>query len=300
MTLKPCEFEEGEYRGPLFNQLQTSNLLWEPGQVFENHIGIDHALLTTNAYIHAIHGYTAPLAGVVLSRYDLSYIWSLRNRKKKLPPFRLNVFIQAKRPVYGRYAPRAYRTLGLKSPYWRFEITAHQQIALERLQDKLKNRAIVCYACPVFHKESMLHKWTVEPKMVENSTFPSVSALKGHIAWNFSEPGTIGIANADPTRIDAPPLEDKLRIFVAQDDSQQTSAVENLSDLANAVLFAMESDAQRPTFLDGQFAEGLRDITRIAEDLSDPTERPSIIAFGTVMLFCSMNRLSWLVAGKGG
>jgi hypothetical protein len=83
MTLKPCEFEEAEYRGPLFNQLQTSSLLWEPGQVFEKHIGIDYALWTTHAYLHSLYGYSAPLDGVALSRYRWDYIWSQRRIKKK-------------------------------------------------------------------------------------------------------------------------------------------------------------------------------------------------------------------------
>lgn len=34
-----ADFEESEFRGPLFNQLlRGNNLLWEPGQVFEEHI----------------------------------------------------------------------------------------------------------------------------------------------------------------------------------------------------------------------------------------------------------------------
>lgn len=44
MKLTTAEFEEGEYRGPLFNQLETSHLVWEPGQVFEKHIGVDKAV----------------------------------------------------------------------------------------------------------------------------------------------------------------------------------------------------------------------------------------------------------------
>src|ERR1039458_4572079 len=112
------------------------------------------------------------------------------------------------------------RALGLKSPYWRFEITPHQQLALERLQTNLKNRAIVCYACPVFHKESLLHKWTVEPRIVEHSTFPDISSLAGHIAWNFSEPGARGGANVDPTHSDGPSFAERLHTLVARDGCQ--------------------------------------------------------------------------------
>lgn len=298
MKLKPCEFEEGEYRAPLFNQLHTSNLLWEPGQVFEGHIGIDHALFTTHAYLHALHGYVVPLDGVVLSRYLWGYIWSRRKRKKKLPSFRLNVFIQAKRPQYGRYAPKALRAFGLKSPYWRFEITPHQQTALERLRSNLKNRAIVCYACPAFHKESVLHRWTVEPRIVEHSTFPDVASLTGHIAWNFSEPGARGAPN-QPGWVDDAPFFERLQTLIAAHMDAQLSPVEELQFLATAAKSAVLDQPGEPGFMQAQFADGLGTINEIADTFSGVADKPAVVAYGTVLLFTYLNRLAWFVAGNG-
>jgi hypothetical protein len=298
MTFKPCEFEETEFRGPLFNQLQTSNLLWEPGQVFEKHIGIDHALFTTHAYLHSLHGHHTPLDGVVLSRYNWDYIWINRKSKKKLPSFRLNVFIQAKRPKYGRYAPKALRDKGLKSPYWRFEITPHQQVALEKLQMKLKGRAIVCYACPAFHKESLLYKWTVEPRIVENSTFPDVATLTGHTAWNFSEPGTRGVANIDPTPSDGPSFFERLGLLVEQGERTSGSVSEELQFLASSVYAVMESVADESTYQQARFFEGVRMIESIAEEFSSAEEKVAVVAYGTVLHFCYLNRLNWLVVGN--
>lgn len=300
MPLKTCEFEEAEYRGPLFNQLSTSSLLWEPGQVFEKHIGIDHALFTTHAYLHALHGHHAPLDGVVLSRYNWDYIWHLRRSKKKLPSFRLNVFIQAKRPQYGRYVPKALKAHGLKSPYWRFEITPHQQLALENLQQQLKGRAIVCYACPVFHKESLLHKWTVEPRIVENSTFPDVSVLKGHSAWNFSIPGAHGVANVDPTPSEGPSLVERVGSLVERNSNASGSAIEELALLSQAVKFAMESVADEASYLQARFFEGARTIQQLASEFADGEELEAVVSYSTVLHFCYLNRLNWLVAGNAG
>lgn len=40
--MKPAEFEEKEYEGPLYNQLERGNrLLWPPGQVLEGYLGFD-------------------------------------------------------------------------------------------------------------------------------------------------------------------------------------------------------------------------------------------------------------------
>jgi len=91
------EFEEGEFRGPLFNQLEKgSNLLWEPGQVFEKIVGIDRASLCINDYLWNLHGFSSPLGGLSLHRRKFRYIWNTSKPKKILPDFNLNLFIQAK------------------------------------------------------------------------------------------------------------------------------------------------------------------------------------------------------------
>lgn len=299
MVLKPAEFEEAEYRGPLFHQLQSSNLLWEPGQVFEKHIGIDRALWTMHAYLHGLHGYSAPLAGVTMSHFNWDYIWAARGRKKKLPSFRLNVFIQAKRPSYGRYAPKALRTHGLKSPYWRFEITPHQQNALERLANKLNGRAIVCYACPAFHKESALHKWTVEPRMVENSTFPDVRRLTGHVAWNYSEPGATGVANADPEPSDDGTIVERVAQMLEREQSQAADAIEELADLADAVRQAMSPDeGAAATAVQATFADHIQVFQNLADDFTADRGRNAVFDYGTVLAFAHVNRLNWFVAGR--
>lgn len=299
MVLKPAEFEEAEYRGPLFHQLQSSNLLWEPGQVFEQHIGIDRAVWTMHAYLHRLHGYSAPLTGIAMSRFDWSYIWAARRRRKKLPSFHLNVFIQAKRPSYGRYAPQALRAHGLKSPYWRFEVTPHQQVALERLADKLHDRAIVCYASPAFHKESILHKWTVEPRMVENSTFPDVRRLRGHAAWNYSEPGANGVANADPEPSGDDSVLGRVAQMVEREQSREADAIGELADLAGAVRQAMSpGEGVATTAVQAIFADHLQNLQILADDFTADRESNAAFNYGTVLAFAHVNRLNWLVAGR--
>jgi len=292
--------EDGRSQAPITGRLCAPTDIWEPGQVFEKHIGIDHALFTTHAYLHALHGHSLPLNGVVLSRYNWDYIWAVRRSKKRLPSFRLNVFIQAKRPQYGRYAPKALKLQGLKSPYWRFEVTPHQQVALEKLQQRLNSRAIVCYACPAFHKESILHKWTVQPRIVDNSTFPDVAILNGHSAWNFSQPGARGVANVNPTASDAPSLLERIGFLIERGGQDSGSAVEELQFLSQAVKLAMESVTDEATHIQARFFEGARTLQEIASDFADGAERKAFVAYATVLHFCYLNRLNWLVAGHAG
>ena len=45
MAAIPSEFEEKEYEAPLYNQLECgTRLVWSPGQVFEEYIGVDRAI----------------------------------------------------------------------------------------------------------------------------------------------------------------------------------------------------------------------------------------------------------------
>jgi len=240
----------------------------------------------------------------MLSRYDWEYIWMRRRTKKKLPPFRLNLFIQAKRPQYGRYAPRVLRDMGLRSPYWKFNVTPHQQVALQRLHSNLKDRAIVCYACPVFHKQSDLYKWTVEPRMVENSTFPDVEVLRNHSAWNFYKPGAEGIANIEPTPSNAPSLLERVALLVNNGGQSLLSDAENsrvaqdeLQFLSKAVRLVMESVEDKATHSQARFFEGLREIQEIVDEDIDSNVRDAFVAYATVKHFCHLNRLNWLVAG---
>jgi hypothetical protein len=187
--------------------------------------------------------------------------------------------------------------LGLKSPYWRFELTGHQQIALERLRANLRQRALVCYACPAFHTEAVLHKWTVEPKIVEKSTFPDVADLAGHDAWNFSEPGTFGVANAEAIRREAGPLVERLiRLIESAGVTDEGAGVE-LSSLVDAAKAAIRTESG-DSFIEAQFQEGVRDINGIAEDVDLQEGRDEFTAYATMILFCSLHRLMWLVVGR--
>ena len=193
--MKLADFEESEYRGPLYNQLEWGNhLVWEPGQVFEKHIGIDRAALCTNAYFWRLHGFNNPPFGIWMHKSSWDFIWQERKKEKLLPNFQLNLFLQAKRPYVLSRGSKKLKEAGIKSSCWKFGITDHQQKALEKLEHKMGDEALVCYASPAFHKQSDLYKHTISRTIVENSTFPLVSKLKEHAAWYYDTPGASGCA----------------------------------------------------------------------------------------------------------
>jgi len=303
MKMQDAEFEESEYRSALFNQLFTDRRVWEPGQVFEKHIGVDKAGYCVNDFIFLMHGVPGVPAGVYLPAYRLYRFWGISPTKKKLPTFKLNLFVQAKRPKFARRVPKSLKTQGLGSPFWKFETKPHQQNALELLGQKLGKRALITYASPAFHKQKDLYKWTIDPQMIEKSTFPSAVALSGHKGWNYCVPGAVGVANQEPTNVQEPLIMERIANFIEQDNQVDDGPFGTLFTLAEAVKNAAEQggdDDEEGDFLRARFFEFVRIIPQVVSSYGmDPgLDRDRTVAFLTVKFFTLIFRLDWYVLGS--
>jgi len=247
------EFEESEFRGPLFNQLERgSHLLWEPGQVFEKTIGVDRASLCIHDYLWKLHGFNAPLGGSVLRTRNFHYIWSNTKPKKLLPDFHLNLFIQAKRSEYSSRSKSKLRP-HINGAHWFFKITPHQQASLELLEKEMDGDALVVYAAPVFHKQQDLYNHTSNQTIVPNSTFPKVSILSGHSKWYYDKGGMIGVANPDFEDFDEANLLSQVETLRNRaGDYRSNNRIQNLQKLSKAVRNVVEN--QSNSFQATQFA----------------------------------------------
>jgi hypothetical protein len=296
------EFEEREYEAPLYQQLQhSSNNLWSPGQVLEAHVGFDHSLFTSHPYFWRLHGFAAPPAGVVLGHYPPEQWWHVRRFHRPLPDFALNLFIQAKRPIVGARVSAKLKTLGLTSPYWKFEITPHQQCVLEALSQTTSGSALVCYACAAFHRITELWAHSRAGSMVESSTFPRASTLSGHEVWYYVTGGCTGYANPEPERIEEPPLAFRLSELASIRDPQTASEnafSENLKRLGKAVVEAVHRapDSGRSAV----YFETLREIDRYMDFLRPRRYADAVLAYLKVAAFVSIFQLQWHVVGGEG
>lgn len=295
--MKRAEFEEREYETPLYNQLARGNPnVWAPGQVFEGHIGIDYALLVEDPWIFRIHGYRAHLPGVVLNRYRWPVEWFLHRSPRRLPTFRLNLFIQAKRPEWGRRVPSAIRSTGLTPPFWRFSIEPDQQRSLEAVASKLGNRSLVVYAAPVFHEHQTLFLHTRKGTIVSASTFPRVSALNQHETWYYNTPGAKGVANPEVRPIEEPSLEERIRALLQAEATPADDPWRRNLDTAAAAIHDALSDERLPeTARRAEYFNLLREVRRETEAFD---EAPSLSAFLTIMLFCELFLVQWYVVGE--
>ena len=238
--MKPAAFEDKEYEASLYKQLESGNPnVWSPGQVFEAHLGFDHAALVQNPRFWQLIGRTAPV-GAFLNRYDWGGIWRHRSRRP-MPNFRLNLFLQAKRPGYYKRTPRHIRAKGMNGPSWCFDVDADQQSALERVAKRLGNKVAMVYASPAFHTASQLYAHIKMGTILDSSTFPEIRQLAGHSKWFYDCAGGNGIANAEPEYSEGRSLYEIIRALQQQQSSDfEIDATREILNLSNTVVEALD------------------------------------------------------------
>lgn len=289
-----AEFEERSYEAPLYNQLERGNsIIYTPGQVLESRLGFDRGLFLAELAVWRILGYNAPLPGAALGYYDWPLGWGPPHPSRQLPRFRLNLFLQAKRPTYYKRKPKTVRKIdSISPPLWSFRVAQHQQQLLEVLASKLQGRAHVAYAAAAFHTNSALFTHTKYRSIVAHSTFPSVGALSGHEAWYYHQPGAKGAANPRPESIEEPELLNRLRNFPPTRSVEEGQQLSWLDDLAVGVEEAAREGVETTDAVNAQFFDDLQLVDRLAEAAELP---PSLRAYVAVRIFTIRYGISWLV-----
>lgn len=296
--MERSEFEEKEYENPLYNQLlHGNNNVWTPGQVFEEYFGIDSAVWTTHTAFWDVMGYLGYLNGAVINHFNWGYIWKRTGDKRYLPDFKLNLFIQAKRPefLYGKNIE--YSKFGITGPYLRFFITDHQQLALEKLSQKLGHKGLVTYACPAFHTHKELFYHTRNNSIIDNSSFVKASRLTGHQKWVFDQPGTIGLGCSQIERIKEEPFNEQINIIVhsiertAETEGGASQSLFKLESIINEVILSIREESP--------IADEFFRRDSFLTDLI-PNERENlryIRAYLRILMFTDVTNLNWFVLG---
>ena len=296
----PAEFEEKEYEGALFRELVTGgDPPWTPGQVFEHHFGVDAAVLLRDPHIWARLGYAQALDGVILPDFSFGYLWRRLGHRRTLPNVALNMFLQTKRPEKCRRRPAGVSPAALGLPYFRFSTTAHQQLALERLARTLRARAYVGYACPAFLRLPDLFDHVSTSSIVGHSTFIRASRLRGHRRWNYSAPGTRGVANPQSEEVADPSLAEQLAALGNADASTgEETAAASLTALGDAVLETTSalSDADDPLTRSRAtiLLTAMEPLTQVLPSTPDLPLAP----FAVTTVFCHAFGFLWAVVER--
>ena len=231
-----AEIEEKDFEGALYNQLLAGHRhIATPGQVFEGKLGIDAALeVIAPSFWEMVNNNSYIPKGAILDHYRWGFIWRQIGKNRRLPTFSVNLLVQAKRPDVLKGVNNKLSPFGITGEYWRFKITLHQQVILEKVAKKLKNRCLVLYASPAFDTFDALYQHTENGTVIENTNFVKVSRLEEHQSWNYNSSGTSGVANIKPEKISEVTFDEQINNldFTSTDRTQN----EELFYLQNTVL----------------------------------------------------------------
>jgi len=294
----PADFEEKSYEGPLYNQLERGNrFIFTPGQVLESKLGFDRGLFLAQAALWQTLGYKNPLQGAALAYYDWPYGYGPERPSAQLPRFRLNLFLQAKRPVYYERKPKSLRSInGFSAPLWSFRITTHQQRLLDVLVETTKGRAHVAYAAAAFHTNAALFTHTKRRTIVQNSTFPSAERLSGHTAWYYQMPGAQGAANPNPERIEEPSLLDRVFTIARESEPYEAGDLKWLDQTARGVIGGLAEGRRDADGVTAHFFDDLQTLERIAERYALES---TLLSYAQLNLFTARFDITWLVVADG-
>lgn len=280
------EFEEKEFEAPLYSELmQGHGLPWTPGQVFEGSFGIDAALSAVNKHFWNLTNLSKIPRGVILDHFNWGYIWNKIN-KRPLPNFNVNLLIQAKRPDHLQRVSSDLKELGFSGKHWRFEITPHQQLLLEKVSKKLKNKALIIYASPAFHTLNQLYDFTKKRTIVQNTNFVRIHKLTNHKRWNYNKPGFSGIAHSTPEFIDEKSFD---VLFSSLEQNNRTDFFENAAEFYIA---AHDSSVEL-----SNTNVTARHYLSIVESIESeiPKEYIHLQSYISFMAFCNLTNLTWLM-----
>lgn len=302
-----AEFEEKDFEKSLYNQLENGEHdVWAPGQCLEKHIGIDFSgNINSREFWNRFGGHKPK--GVVLKDYKMGYVLKKVKKGNILPNFKMNLFIQAKRP----YIHSGVRSSIYSTKHYSFNINVKQQKILEKLDHKLKHRALLVYAAPVFGTYKELYQYTHDVTIISHTSFPKVSNLSGHTKWYYYDSNS-GTAHSEPEEQKTKSIFKLIDDFKQENNySDNENCYANLFFLSNAIVGTLAEfpDNVQANSLFSQIREMQKLYQKQLHFVYEEQVRygyqyeeylnPNYLlyytfyAFNVVAMFCNMFNLSW-------
>jgi len=237
-----CQFEEDAFQQQIDIAIgKTTNISTTGGRRTENILGYDAAFYVNKdlRFLLDQRLYVRP------SRVNRRWIGITVNDKVwtdldkipgfKIPPFKLNLFIQSKVPrkMVGHVAPEWDKW---KEPYFRFDVRHPQHEIMMRINDA-PNPPLVCYAAPAFNDAATLWRVTQAGDVLDHSHFVRVGKLKGHERYTYLNATSIGIGHSEAEDIENERWSEILRsrLEIAEEKTLEELLNSALENITNAV-----------------------------------------------------------------
>lgn len=205
------EFKEKSYEKWFGHELaQHTNVTFSPDQCDEAFFGFDEAFFLPIPMMRRLLPYRRlrrwqRLIGVSNDEFEKI----VGKVSEVLPDFSFNLFVQYKRPEY-------LTTRGAKQwsswgkAYYRYDVTPHQQEALEAVENLSGGRAATVYASPAFRKMTAATQHVKNREIVTNSNIASAGKLKGHGCYTYVSAGHMGKGHSEEEDIESTSIESLL------------------------------------------------------------------------------------------
>lgn len=238
-----AEFKEKTYETAFVGELwQLTHFLYAPDQCDENLLGFDAAafvpwqrLLSITPYIRGRRRHH--FLGISASEIDQFG----RELNQRLPPFKLNLFLQFKRPEFMQ-RNNAAEWQFWKQKYFRYKLDSQQQKLLEKISTVGKGRAVAVYAVPAFHQSAVLFQHQIKNAVIENSNVLNAALLTGHSKCTFSKAGSFGMGHSEPEEISSQSIAEIIDQAMSQEGVPFTRHIKETADLIKQIL---ENDEER-------------------------------------------------------
>ncbi|HNB25604.1 MAG TPA: hypothetical protein PLR41_01480 [Alphaproteobacteria bacterium] len=234
-----AEFKEKTYEKYFGHELaRLTNVTFSPDQVDEGILGFDEAFLLPEYWLWRLAPYVRRgrrhrFFGVPPVEFDRIF----GELSSHLPPFRFNLFVQYKRPEYIR-SRSSTEWENWRKPYYRYDVTPHQQAILEKIETQSHNRAATVYASPAFWTSNDLFRHAQAQAVTSNSNIVSVGRLNGHGRYTYAQAGFQGKAHSEATDIESQAIS----TIVANGLENRGSPLgQNLKEIAKLILTTVQS-----------------------------------------------------------
>jgi hypothetical protein len=254
------EFKEKTFEKYFGHELaRLTNITFSPDQCDEALLGFDEAFFMAEEWFCRFGPYVRRRRRGRLTGIEIDEFNKLGKRiASHMPEFRLNLFVQFKRPAY--LTSRGAREWSdWKQSYYRYETTLHQQEALERIDAQSYGRAATIYASPAFWQAADLWEHMRNGTIVEHSNLASAGKLKDHGHYSYIEPGCFGKGHSETVDIESDPL--KQIIGTGFERNEPLPLNQHLKKTAAAIIEATSgSDLVTPVFHRVQTAMGFENL----------------------------------------
>lgn len=280
------EFKEKTYEKYFSHEVaRLTNVTFSPDQCDEALLGFDDAFWLQLPWIMRHAPFVrrrrwSQMTGVEIR--ELEHIGEELGRR--MPPFRFNLFVQYKRPVFLR-TKGANEWKHWQCPYYRYSTTPHQQDILEKIEAKSNSRAATVYASPAFWKATELWTNVASETIIENSNIASVGRLRGHEHYSYSSAGFQGKGHSETTDIASPELTD---VIVRGLEQEGLLFNLHIKRTAKLILEAVRnSDSGAPLFEQARSALGISELD----------DRSFVSALATIEVFSDAFGTSYMAMG---